>query len=203
MKVKARFDFEMMRHIGKGEIVEMDDRQFQQYSFFVEPIVEERAAPFAESKPDKKYKRGRYKMKGLLKVVMIVALVFAPMLSMAGNYTVVLSSYDVTHSSTAFDALYPNIAGGIAIDKIVLCTTNTVTTPILIGIYDTATSTTLATNDFYCILAGTSAVVGSGTQGNMTVIDFPPNNPLVLTDPAFYKADGDTTHIVRMTVQYR
>jgi len=203
LKVKARFDFEMMRHIGKGEIVEMDDRQFQQYSFFVEPIVEERAAPFAESKPDKKYKRGRYKMKGLLKVVMIVALVFAPMMAGAQNYTVVLSSFDITTDTTTFEAMYPNIAGGVAIDKIILNTTNTVTTPILIGVYDTGDTTPTATADMYLILAGTSAVVGSGCLGNQTIVDFPANNPLVLTNPTFYKADGDTTHKIRIDVIYR
>ena len=196
----------MQRTVRKDETLDLNDVEMQQYSFFVEQIghdVLEPAAPYADTKPDKKYKRGRYKMKGLLKAVMIAALIFAPVLASAGNYTVVLSSFDITTDSTTFETLYPNIAGGVAIDKIVLCTTHTVTTPILIGIYDKGDDTTTATNDFYAILAGTSAVVGSGCLGNQTIIEFPANNPLIMTNPAFYKADGDTTHKIHISVQYR
>ena len=116
------------------------------------------------------------------------------------NYTVALTSYTIASDTTTFDAAYPNISNGCNIDKIVFCTTNTISTPLLIGVYDNCTSTTAATVDRYFVLSGTNT---STLNGNVYVEEYPYYNPLHLTNPGFFKADGDTTHKIYLNINYR
>lgn len=118
----------------------------------------------------------------------------------ADNYTVTLTSFVKTTDATTFNADAPNIAGGVIIDKIQFCSTNTITTPLLIGVYDLATTTYTATLDAYWVLTGSNTYLPAGQS---LTIDYPYYNPLKLTNPYFFKADGDTSHAVQMNLQYR
>lgn len=135
--------------------------------------------------------------KFLLALIVFVACVS---IAKAGSYTAILSSYTVTSGSTSFTGEFPSIDGGVLIDKIILSTTNQITSPLAIGIYDVATSTYEATANSYIVMSGSSPYAPGQNQ---VVIDYPAHNPLKLSDPGFYKANGDTTHAVHINVQYR
>jgi hypothetical protein len=117
----------------------------------------------------------------------------------ADNYTVAITSYVKTGGVTEFLANNEQVDGGVKIDKITFSTVQNVATPILIGVYDTSATTTTATADGYWVIIGTNTLGGS----NSITIDYPYYNPLILHDPMFYKADGNTANTVYMNLQYR
>lgn len=128
----------------------------------------------------------------------LIASLFLAGSVMAKNYSVVLETYTVLSDTTNFAATYPNIAGGAMIDKIVFTTTNTISTPVLITAYDTATSTTAASVDGYWVLSGTTT-----TGSNTVEMDYPYANPLIYTKPGFFSNTSKATVKVYMTIIYR
>jgi hypothetical protein len=139
-------------------------------------------------------------MKKLLIVALFCAVVGFVSNASADNYVVALTSYTVDAPTTTFAATYPTIEGGVLIDKLVISTTDTITAPLLIGIYDTATSTALATVDAYYVLIGTTT---TSDIGQTLQVDYPYYNALKLSNPGFFKADGDATKKVWVDIQYR
>lgn len=121
----------------------------------------------------------------------------------AQNYSVALTTFQADNNGGAvvsFAATYPNIAEGIKIRKLIFESTNVITTPVLIRVYDTATSTTAASIDGYWVLSGTNAVNGN----NRLEVDYPQDDPgaLFYTDPGFYSDTAQTTVKVYMTIIY-
>ena len=137
--------------------------------------------------------------KKLMLLLGVIALSFVGIAQAGNNYVATLSSFTVASDTTTFATLYPQISGGAVIDKLVFSTTNTISTPILIGLYDTCTSTTAATVDGYWIITGSNTFGGS----NSVTIDYQYYNPLSVQNPGFFKADGNTGNKVYMNIQYR
>ena len=121
-------------------------------------------------------------MKKFLKAmaVMIVLCAFAGFIQ-AGDYTVSLSTYSATGGSDFALAGYPNIAGGMRIDKIII--SNSGATVQTIDWYDSATSTSTA------VLAGTAVIASTGTL----IIDFPSSNPPQYRNLAIKKSATGST----------
>ncbi len=120
------------------------------------------------------------------------------------NYSVALTTFAADNNAGAvvsFAAEYPNVDGGIHIRKIVFTTTNSIAVPVLIRVYDTATSTTAATIDGYWVFTGTN----TSSPGNHTYeIDYPKEESagLFYTDPGFYSDTAQTTVKIYMTLIY-
>lgn len=142
-------------------------------------------------------------MKKLLFAVMAILIAGMYSVVKADSYAVILTSYTVGSNTTTFAATYPQVGGGVLIDKVMFVTTTAVTTPLLIGVYDNATSTTAAnvSGVIQYYLISSSQTTGMG--GNTCMVDYPAHNPLRLKNPAFFKADADTTHGVYMSLIYR
>ena len=110
----------------------------------------------------------------------------------ADDFTVALSTYDVTGSTTDFAAgSYPQVANGLVIDKIEF--TNLGATQQTITMYDDATSTSTAS------ACGTYGIVA--TAGEMITVDWPYYNPLKVRNLAVKKSSASS--VVHMNIQYR
>lgn len=116
----------------------------------------------------------------------------------AENYTGRLSTFTVASGTHSFVSVYPNVAGGMLIDKLTFSTTSPIVTPVLIGVYDHATSTITAAVDAYWVMIGTGTSVLNGGLD----INYPAHNPLKLTNPGFFKAQ-DRSETIYMNIQYR
>lgn len=178
-----------------GEVIELNDNDAQRLSHLIGKLED---SNYGEDKPNTKLKRGR--KKGMKRLFCLMLFLGIAGLVKAEDYTVNLSSYVLTGGATSYLATYPNIAGPVMIDKLIFTTTGTLTTPMLLGIYDTSRTTTTASLAAYFVIGTTSTAVGSA---HTLVIDYPYYNPLKLVDPAFFKADGDISYRVYLNVQYR
>jgi len=120
----------------------------------------------------------------------------------ADNYSGTLSTFTVTSATMNFVASgYPMINGGAKIDKIILSSTETLTLPILISVYDTCTSTTAATEDGYWVYPASPTAFGASL--GMISVDYPVNNPRIYTSPAFYMKANGLGKKVYIDIQYR
>ncbi len=112
----------------------------------------------------------------------------------ANDYTLALTTHNPTACLLDFTSgAYPNIAGGTKIDKIVWATNNSTVAQTL-QIYDTCTSSTAATLAY-------TIYFDTNTDNQITEINFPYYNPLILTSPGFNKSGTGST--VNVNVQYR
>lgn len=141
--------------------------------------------------------------KKMFMILALIGLMFAVQNVQAGSrYTVALTSYTIASSTADFAATYPTISGGVDIDQIVFITTNPISTSLLIGCYNNATSTTAAAaaTPEYFVMTSSSAYCPAHQKD---VYEYPYYNPLHLTNPAFFKAGGDTSHQVWANIHYR
>ncbi len=132
-------------------------------------------------------------MKKILSALFIAVLLCVGVEVYAEHYSGILSTYTVAGKTTPFAATYPTIAGGIKIDSIVFKTTDTLSEPILISVYNNATSTTIAAatanaDDGYWVLNASSTANGVQLLSPPEV--YPYHNPRVYTNPGFYIKSG-------------
>jgi len=131
-----------------------------------------------------------YKRIALLTILSVVCI------SQAGfgdDYTVALSTHNPTSGVVDFaNGGYPNIAGGVKIDKIILTNGILNTVSQVITIYDTCTSSMTATvAQTYDLAASTGPVT----------INYPAHNPLILRNLGIKKSSA--TSAVNVNIQYR
>jgi len=132
-------------------------------------------------------------------IVFVVSVVMACAGSaFAGNYASVLSTYTVASDTTVFAGVYPSISGAVEIESIVISSTQSLN-GCLVCVYDTATSTTNATEDGFWSVSTASVSITAPQYF------YGKENPRVYNSPAFFLKASDSlqTDKVYIDVQYR
>ena len=124
----------------------------------------------------------------------------------ADSYSTVLTTYTVGSNTTTFASNFPNIAAGIEIDKLTFSTTEALSAPILISVYNNATSTTIAgatanADQGFWVLPSSPTVTGA--QQTSRTYEYPYYNPRAYTNPAFYMKANGTGKKVYLDIDYR
>jgi len=126
-------------------------------------------------------------------LLIILSIIGISQIGIAGDYTVALSTHNPTAGATDFtNGGYPNIAGGVKIDKIILTNGILNTVAQVITIYDTCTSSITATAaQTYDLAASTGPVT----------VNYSAHNPLILRNMGMKKSSA--TSAVNVNIQYR
>jgi hypothetical protein len=134
-------------------------------------------------------------MKRLILCLMALGLA---VVSMAGDYTLTLTSYSVTEPETAAGVKTPSIAGPIKIDQIQIYGTCATYDEQVIEIYDLGSSTrTAVISQRYVIRVGSS----TGVNVEPVIVNYPYSNPLTLSNPYIKKTN--TTSTIYVNIQGR